>query len=63
MTSRGMNMRKRLAVGIASVGLLAGLACVEGDPEGPEELETSGLNLTVDYKGGSDVAGFRYYIS
>jgi len=56
-------MRKRLAVGIASVGLLAGLACVEGDPEGPEELETSGLNLTVDYKGGSDVAGFRYYIS
>ena len=58
------DMMKRLATLCLGVGLATTLACVPGEIEDkPEELDSTGLNLTIDIQGKTDVAGVRYEIS
>lgn len=60
-------MMRRYRVALCTLGLLGlagcGFSAPDSEPSGTaEELGSTGLALSIDYKGDSDVAGFRYRI-
>lgn len=57
-------MWKRIAVVCLGLGLAGTMACVDGEGgDSPDDIARTGMNLTMDVQGNSDVAGFRYIVN